>query len=417
MDLALAMSLLKQADRCGAEDAVIWVRKSRVRTEKVDSKQIAHELNDEMSCRMIVRAGTGTAAADLVQGKAGLPGDAALLESVRRLCQGARLCGVWGTSGDRLADVRQAFDRHALYALSFSGDCSASGEGCSSMCFDAHCLELDDPMYAGLLHGLARRTQPFAREVDWHGSLRLALHEETLYSLADTRTVFRFEAWLDQALKVRSAQGRQEISLPRYRFSEPVFEISAHPAMPDAGDLARGIWGSAVSEEVFGFDSKGLVLSGWAMAVLGREAHHLNVDITRSGRLIYDISRCMNTPDGGGRCRNLAMGIALERTLTREVMLSRVPDRALYVDAPECWIRRNEKILDVRFLVAGEIIGGQVAAWYAPVVLRFDLTKLWYYCLLAAKPYVQISLRCGEAETVAQAPCGYFDVEPCQGEL
>ena len=414
MDLALAMSLLKQADRCGAEDACLIFTKRTIRSETLDSKKIAHELRHESSCRLAVRVGCGTATVELFQGKAGMPGDSALLERVKNLCQGARLCAAWGATDDQLEAMLRKFDRQAAVAFKLSETCLSAGSTCEVDCFGEKCLEIEDPSYASLLHSIALKMQPLARQISWRGQLDLVWCEETLYRGSDARTVSRFEAYLDQWL---SAKGMHDIRLPRYSFAEPVFEMAAHPMLFDASDVARGIVESASSGASYGFDGRGLVLSGWAMAVLGHEAHHLNVDITRSGRLAYDVSRCMTVPDVGGRCRNLAMKITLESNLTRDVLFTRVPDHTLYVDAPDFWIRRNEKILDVQFLTAAEVMGGKIAGYLAPVVLRFDLTKLWYYCPLASKPYVRISLKCGEDDTVSQAPCGYFDVEPAQGML
>ena len=113
MDLALAMSLLKQADRCGVEDACLIFTKRTIRSETLDSKKIAHALRHESSCRLAVRVGCGTASAELFQGKAGMPGDSALLERVKNLCQGARLCAAWGSIDDQLEDSKMLIEKSA----------------------------------------------------------------------------------------------------------------------------------------------------------------------------------------------------------------------------------------------------------------------------------------------------------------
>ncbi|MBR4985124.1 MAG: hypothetical protein IKY83_05220 [Proteobacteria bacterium] len=415
MDLALAMSLLKQADQCGAEDAVLWVRKSKRRVERLDSKKISNELCTQQRCRLVVSVGRGSASAELGQGAAGIPGEAALSEIVKNLCQGARLCNVWGTTCQQVEDICREFDRHAVNAFEVS--CRDSNAQCTHECFRESCLERDDPDYVGMLHRIAVQMQPLAHLLDWHGSMTLGWIEETLYSSAQTRTVSRFEAFLDQSIQLKGAQSQCALQFPRYSFARPAFGMTDHPFLIETSDVAQGFVESAKAAVSYGFDAHGLVLSGWAMAVLGHEAHHLNVDITRTGRLVYDVSQCMNVPENGGKCGNLAIKIALESNLTRDVLLSRVPDHSLYVDAPEYWIRRNGKFLDVRFLVVGSVIGGKIARYFEPVMLRFDLTKLWYYCLLAAKPYARISLKCGHSDAVSQAPYGFFDIDPKQGML
>lgn len=408
MDIALCQEILRQAEKSGAEKAFILSRSCILRSESLVGHQILSSVDASRCSKLFVQIGTGSCSALIENGNVPVASRDALLECASKCCQAARLAKVWGQNRN-LAELEfRRFESEKYLAEIVDPECPLSTEknACSDDCFRPECILNAEFALSEKLKMLDEKMAGYQAVLNAEFCVQSV--EETLFIDKDIQTQRHFESSIKQSVVYK----KHSLELPEYRFVGKNFDIAKLPELIAAHDIAEAFEKSCESESQFAGTGTGVLVSGWGMSVIGHETAHLHVDISPGGRVVMNLSDCLNQPVQTGECRSNGVRISLEGGLQKAILLTRIPEHTLVVDAPDAWIRRNDATLDVRFRIAYTVQNGALEQAFKPIVLRFDLKRIWYYCRFASKPYVRTALKCGNGIADFQAPWAYFEMKP-----
>ncbi len=414
MDVALCQEILRLAEQAGANKAFVLSRSCIQSIDRISNLVEFHTTKVLNTDELFVTCGNGCCSEVIYQNERAELSRDDLISHVKKCCQAARLAHVWGQNSNIAETEFKHFDSQSASADIVDNSCLDihKKNACNVECFRPQCLMNADFSAISALKNLRNNLADVNEHISLDAEISIQAIEETRYFEKNIQTQRHYESCLKQTLFFRHLDNLISLKLPDFRFLGRRFELSEHPEFLSAQDVADGFSKSASSVVDYVNPSDSILISGWGMCVLGHEAAHLKTDITRGGRIVLNMAECLDFPVHNRLCAGNGIKISLEGGLTREELLTRVADKTLMVDAPDAWVRKNESILEVRFRIVCSVRNGVPDQYYKPVVLRFDLKKMWYYCKFASKPYVRIAMACGEGIADFQAPWGYFDLKP-----
>ncbi len=416
MDVALGQEIIHHALQTGATDAALFFRRFQRRTDCFIHYLPSSELSAFQDAELFVVVNSGCAHYRLFDKNSDvIPDRNSILSMTENCVQAARLAAVWGQSTHPLECELNRFQNDSLIAIKPDDDCPPPGKkddfACVGHCLVPECLaDLKfKPSY--IIDDIVQGFQSLKAKSLLQIQMDIDAVDETLFHGSGISSQKHYETSIRQSISIHKDNHQVSLQLPEYVFSGNLFNSSDHRALLRVQEVALAFEEAVQAQTKCELPGHGYVVSGWGMAVLAHEAAHLHVNMSGAGRLVMDIAGCPDVPFACGSCRNLALNIALESSLQRDALLERVPDHAIWLDAPECWIRKNKHFIEMRFRIVAEIVGGKMNRFFQPLTVRFDLEKIWFYCKYASKPLVRIRLRCGDGMTSMQAPCGFFDLD------
>ena len=406
MDIALYKELVNHAQKCGADDAALVCRHI---LQKINAEDYLSF--DEI--KIAAQYQKGSASASFTTQLA-CPNRAALLQTVKNLCQAAKIANAWGQP--RTSDVQsvvRAF--HQLPSVQ-STDRICDPQNCSDDCFHADCIQTQSINIPAFV-------PPNINEISNNLSIQLeqttnAIDEVLLYQNNIFSHTF-VETCLKSQLKLQHLDDIYTLNLPSYRFNpldadNPI--VNSDALQSSMLEIADGFYNSICAKLEYVSPMPNLVISGWGMAVLGHEAAHLSVDMASSGKLIMEMANCQLDSDTAN-CPVHALLPSDSSYHSKQELFETLPNHTLFVDAPTLWIRRNNSLLDVHFKIACEIENAKILRYFKPVTLRFDLKTIWQNIQSTANSISKICLKCQNSMADFAAPDCYLAQNIALGKI
>ena len=421
MDDQRARELIALATKVGADEAVIVQNHIARRVDHVTGRQISHAL--EKSDDIAMYCAVGNAESSFTWHDEQPPDSDDFKQQVKNIVQAAKLANVWGVSRNHVPFTEQ-FCKSSAQKCKKGNDfddednqdpCPKNRQVCIKDCFHPDCMTNTAMDAAPVLNDLVNKLGAVSKAVELQASQTIDEIHRNCWNGDGFVQIQRFETKLSQTLVIRDSA--EHLDLPDYLFDgSGIFpNDDAHKQMLSAPDIAPDLLAkreSDMPDNLFG-----LLLSPWIIAVLAHLSSHLNIDVTKSGKLLQNFDTCLFAPPDSPWCRSRALVHAIAARPTLGLLFARTSSHALFVDAPIVWVRRNQYLVDMQCRIAAEIDERKFHRFFNPVTLRFDLRELWQYCTETAEPSRRLMLKCGDKRVVYQAPYVYFPIRPVLGRI
>lgn len=438
MDYVLCQEILKQTKLLGADDAAIVIENIHRRIETRNPSKRNIQTEKITRAYLHITIGNATFQASLFQPNTGFVSRENLNTILQNGIQAAKLSNVWGTThkakplheifGQTSAQICPppppkepkliGWDENAnpIYQKNKPIKCQPLGKpnACIPECFQPACLLEADAASTPMLDKLENQYTKLNNPPKYALEQTIE-HIDTMIYLPDmVKSQARYETSVRQSLEIPQNGIPKRIHLPEYWFDGVIHDpdMPEHKEMLTAADFWSDLELSLQAKEQPDDTLHGVILSPWVLGVLAHEAQHIGANLTASGKMQMNMSKCFYLPP---RLPHPCHGIALEHVgnarPTRRLLFARVPSHSLIVDVPVAWVRKNQHEIDIQCMVACELSEQKISRYFKPVVLHFDLKDMWSHCAEIAEPSRRITLQCGKGLGAFQTPWAYFNMK------
>ena len=420
MDDQRARELIALATKLGADEAVIVQDHVARRVDRVAGRQISHALNTSDDIAMF--CAVGDAESSFIWNDKQPTDSDDFKQQVKNIVQAAKLANVWGVARKHVPFAEHfcktsAQNCHKMTDFDDGNrdSCPKNSRVCLKDCFHPDCMADTALDAAPILTELVNKLGAISKDLELQASQTIREIRRNCWNSDGFVQMQRYETELSQTLVMHDIE--EHLDLPDYIFDGAgIFpDDDAHKQMLAAADIAPDLLAkreSDVPDNLFG-----VLLSPWMVALLAHLSSHLNIDVTKSGKLLQNFDTCLFCPPDSGWCRSRALVHSTSARPTLNLLFARTSSHALYVDAPTVWIQRNQFFVDIQCRIAAEIDERRFNRFFRPVTLRFDLRDLWQYCTETAEPSRRMMLKCGNNRVVYQTPYAYFPIRPVMGRI